>query len=128
MLLSTYYKMAVSLIEMCHFNLEGKRVECGCKTETKHLFLEGEYGADPVWCAICEYNIELDELPIDSQLMDELLDWGNAYGQWIDLEHNEFVEDGEALETAHNNAGATLAKKLQMALQGVKVDFHPAAL
>lgn len=98
-------------------------MECGCKTETKQLLLEGEYGADPVWCAVCEYNIELDELLIPEELMDELLDWGNRYGQWVDLEQNIFIEGGEQLQAEHNKDGKLLAKKLQMALAGVSVAF-----
>lgn len=48
-------------------------MECGCKVPTTKLLLEGEYGADPVWCVVCQYNIELDELPVDETLQDELL-------------------------------------------------------
>ena len=103
-------------------------MECGCKQQTTALLLEGEYGADPVWCAVCQYNIELDELPVDDALLDELLAWGNAYGQWVDLEVNDFVEGGEDMEAAHNKQGALLAKKLQMALQGVQVTFTPSAM
>ena len=103
-------------------------MECGCKTETKQLFLEGEYGADPVWCSVCEYNIELDDLPVSEDLLQELLEWGNRFGEWIDLETNAFVVGGEALEATHNKQGALLAKKLQIALAGVTVSFNPAAL
>lgn len=103
-------------------------MSCGCKTTTKQLLLEGEFGADPVWCAVCTYNIELDELPIPTDLMDELLDWGNRYGEWVDIEHNTFVDGGEAMEAAHNEEGARLAKKLQLALQGVTVAFQESAM
>ena len=103
-------------------------MDCGCKTTTTQLLLEGEYGADPVWCAVCQYNIELDELPIPEELMDELLDWGNRYGQWVDLEQGVFVEGGEAMEAAHNKAGELLAKKLQMALSGGKVSFNASVM
>lgn len=103
-------------------------MECGCKKTTNKLFIEGEYGADPVWCAVCQYNIELDELPIDSALMAELLAWGNSYGEWVDLELGVYVDGGEAMEAAHNKAGALLAKKLQMALHGVTVTFNPSAM
>lgn len=103
-------------------------MDCGCKKATTKLLLEGEYGADPVWCGVCQYNIELDELPIDAQLMNELLEWGNSYGQWVDLEAGQFVDGGEAMEAEHNKAGALLAKKLQMALQGVTVTFNESMM
>lgn len=103
-------------------------MDCGCKKATTKLFIEGEFGADPVWCAVCEYNIELDELPIDVQLMNELLEWGNSYGQWVDLEVGQFVDGGEAMEAAHNKAGALLVKKLQMALTGVTVTFNASVM
>ncbi|MER1985115.1 MAG: hypothetical protein ABS948_04400 [Solibacillus sp.] len=103
-------------------------MECGCKVPTKKLLVEGEYGADPVWCAVCEYNIELDELPVDKTLQDALLMWGNAYGQWIDLEQGVFTEGGERLEAAHNKEGVLLAKKLQLALSGYEVSFTPSAM
>lgn len=103
-------------------------MDCGCKTTTTKLLLEGEYGADPVWCAVCQYNIELDELPIDDSLMNELLQWGNSYGQWVDLEVGQFVAGGEEMQATHNQAGALLAKKLQMALAGVTVTFHASEM
>ena len=103
-------------------------MDCGCKTATTKLFIEGEYGADPVWCSVCQYNIELDELPIDDGLMNELLAWGNSYGQWVDLEAGVYVDGGEAMEAAHNKEGTLLGKKLQMALQGATVTFNPSAM
>jgi len=38
------------------------------------------------------------------------------------------VDGGEAIEASHNKEGALLAKKLQMALQGVTVTFNPSAM
>lgn len=104
-------------------------MECGCKELSRLLLLEGEYGADPVWCAVCQYNIELDELPVSEEMQETLLDWGNAYGQWVDLEDGVFVEGGEQLEAEHNKQGELLAKKLQMALgNGYTVQFTPSAM
>ena len=101
-------------------------MECGCKQQTTRLLVEGEFGADPVWCAECQYNIELDELAIPNELMDELLHWGNRFGEWIDIEQNTMLENGDALHAAHNEEGTRLAKKLQLALAGVTVTFQPS--
>lgn len=103
-------------------------MECGCNEPTKKLLLEGEYGADPVWCAGCQYNIELDELPLNEEMQDALLDWGNAYGQWVDLEEGVFIEGGEQMEAEHNKQGEFLAKKLTLALNGYHVQFNPSAM
>ena len=78
-------------------------MECGCKQLTKQLLLEGEYGADPVWCAVCQYNIEIDELAVSDTLLDELLHWGNAYGQWVDLEQGVLIEGGAEMEVAYRH-------------------------
>lgn len=104
-------------------------MDCGCKQLTKQLLLEGEYGADPVWCAVCQYNIEIDELAVSDMLLDELLHWGNAYGQWVDLEQGVLIEGGAEMEVAHNKAGTLLAKKLQMELgNGYTVEFSASAM
>ena len=47
-------------------------MECGCKQETTSIVLEGEYGADPLWCAVCQYNLDLDEIALSSDLINEL--------------------------------------------------------
>jgi len=104
-------------------------MECGCKQETKQLILEGEFGADPIWCAKCQYNIELDEMPLSDELKDELLDWANSFGQWADLETSQFIEGGETLEVAHNERGKRLAQVVQEALgKGYSVQFVASAM
>lgn len=102
---------------------------CGCQTGTTKLLLEGEFGADPLWCAICQYNMELDDLPIDEGLKEELLYWANAYGQWVDLEESQFVEGGKELEQAHNAHGRELADQVAASLgQGYTVQFVASAM
>lgn len=104
-------------------------MECGCKQAPTKLTLEGEFGADPLWCAVCQYNIELDDISLSDSLKQELLNWANAYGQWVDLENGIYIENGAVLEEAHNQAGAQLAEKVEQALgQGYHVQFQPSAM
>lgn len=104
-------------------------MECGCKQPTTKLQLEGEFGADPLWCAICQYNIDNEDIAVLDELKQELLNWANAYGQWADLENNNYIDGGEELEKAHNEMGAQLAKKVEQALgKGYTVQFIASAM
>lgn len=91
-------------------------MDCGCKQQTNRLFLEGEFGADPLWCEVCRYNLDIDEVPLSEDLKAELVNWANTFGQWEDLETHQFVEGGEELEASHNASGEELAKKVQAEL------------
>lgn len=104
-------------------------MECGCKQETTSIVLEGEYGADPLWCAVCQYNLDLDEIALSSDLINELYNWAGSFGEWVDIELNEFVEDGEKLEASHNARGKELASKVNAELGAkYKVTFRTSEM
>ena len=117
-----------------HVNTQSnERTECDVSMWLSNGYykslLEGEFGADPLWCAVCQYNIELDDMPIDERLKDELLYWANAFGQWVELEESQFVEGGKELEQAHNASGRELANKVATSLgQGYTVKFVASAM
>lgn len=106
------------------------RANCGCKEgTTTHITLEGEFGADALWCTKCAYNLEVEDLPLSDRVKDALLDWAAQYGMWIDLETGSLVDDAEQLEQMHNAAGQVLAEKLNDEL-GVayRVTFTASAM
>lgn len=57
-------------------------MECNCGTTT-NLLMAADF-ADPVWCAVCKVNLDLDEMPVSDALKRELEDWTKEFGKWID--------------------------------------------
>jgi hypothetical protein len=40
-------------------------MECHCEQkETSELKVEGDVGADPIWCNQCGCNLEIEDIPI----------------------------------------------------------------
>jgi len=95
-----------------------------CKQTIKALLLEGDFGADPLWCGHCHANLELEQLPLDDALLDELTTWMCNFGEWIDLETDSFIEGMEHLAQNHDVQGEDLAKKVAITL-AVPVKFTP---
>ncbi|MBH0229356.1 hypothetical protein [Halobacillus yeomjeoni] len=99
-----------------------------CKIqEIKELKVEGDVGADPVWCNSCNCNFDIEEIPIGHDLKFELMKWIGKYGGWIDWERDGIVPNGIELEEDHNKEGLKLTEKLQKELEGeYKVSFTPS--
>ncbi|TDM14576.1 hypothetical protein [Macrococcus bovicus] len=98
---------------------------CNCAT-LSHIHVSADYGADPIWCAICHSNLDVTEFPISDTLDHDLFRWTNRYGEWLDLETNQVISGGEVLETKHNEEGVFLTKRLQTELPHYTFTFIPS--
>ena len=97
-----------------------------CNKSLITLIIEGDFGADPIWCGHCLANLELEELPVSEALLNELTTWMCAFGEWIDIENDSFIDGTEHLAEAHDKQGALLAQKISAELgTGVTVKFSP---
>ncbi|NBI28154.1 hypothetical protein [Chengkuizengella marina] len=97
------------------------KLKCGCPNPTTELKLEADF-ADPLWCAKCDQNLDLEDLPISPQLMKEIEDWSIRYGEWIDLDTDTLVDRGIELEDKHNKESLKIYEKLKNEL-GVKYEL-----
>ncbi|MEW5548939.1 hypothetical protein ABGT22_02995 [Peribacillus frigoritolerans] len=73
-------------------------MECFCEQkETYELKVEGDVGADPIWCNQCSCNLDIG--PISDTLTNELIEWVNRYGEWIDWDEDkkQIVDNEECL-------------------------------
>ncbi|KMK76614.1 hypothetical protein AB990_09635 [Alkalihalobacillus pseudalcaliphilus] len=97
-------------------------MECLCENNvTTTIKVEGDVGADPIWCQHCGCNLELDDFPVSSALKQQLAHWGMEYGEWIDWQKDVLLPNGIRLEEQHNQAGFKLTEKIKSELQA---DFH----
>lgn len=97
-----------------------------CNKPLKELIIECDFGADPIWCGHCLANLELDEMPLSEVLLTELTTWMCAFGEWIDIENDSFIEGTEHLAEAHDKQGVLLAQKVAAELgTGVTIKFSP---
>ncbi|MEW9110016.1 MAG: DUF5071 domain-containing protein [Cytobacillus gottheilii] len=88
-------------------------MNCTCKTgSTKEIKVEGDMGADPIWCSRCGCNFDLEELPISDALKDELSSWSLKYGEWINWETEKFLPNGLELEEVFNECGILLTMQV----------------
>ena len=104
-------------------------MKCFCdeQEEIHYLKVEGDIGADPIWCKLCKSNLDMKEVPISTELKSELMEWVWKYGKWIDWENGEVVPNGVELEEKHNKVGLKLTEKVQKELVGkYKVSFSPS--
>lgn len=95
-----------------------------CHQPIKILLLEGDFGADPLWCGHCQANLELEQLPLDESLLSELTTWMCNFGEWIDLETDSFIAGMDTLAKSHDVQGEDLAKKVAEAF-AIPVTFKP---
>lgn len=57
------------------FNSLTSREECNHPT----LKIEADYSADPIWCNVCGYNLDIDDFSLSDDLIDELFNWIRDY-------------------------------------------------
>ncbi|MCM3596200.1 hypothetical protein M4D55_10480 [Metabacillus idriensis] len=60
---------------------------CKCKF-TNSFKLEADYGADPIWCTICGWNLDIDEFPLKDNFKNDLFQWIEQYKKISTNEHN----------------------------------------
>ena len=84
-----------------------------CNKPLLTLLIEGDFGADPLWCGQCLANLELEDIPLSEALLTELTTWMCDFGEWIDIENDSIIEGAEHLAQAHDKQGTyCLPKKL----------------
>ncbi len=105
-------------------------MKCFCEQqETYKLKVEGDVGADPIWCNQCGCNLDLDDISISKELKRELSEWATKYGEWIDWDIDQIVENGVEIEEEHNRQGAYLTEKVKLELSGkYKIVFSPSSM
>ncbi|WP_026690365.1 hypothetical protein [Alteribacter aurantiacus] len=105
-------------------------MHCFCEQkETYELKIEGDVGADSVWCNQCGCNLDLEVFPISNELKSELMKWGTQYGEWIDWDIDKLIFNGIAMEEEHNKQGAKLSEKVKNELKKkYKIKFFPSSM
>lgn len=94
-------------------------MHCFCEQkETYELKVEGDVGADPIWCYHCGCNFDLEDFLISNELKNELIEWVTRYGKWINWEKDKLIPNGIEMEEEHNKQGAKLTEKLKVELSG----------
>lgn len=92
-------------------------MKCFCDSgATKELKIEGDVGADPVWCNRCGCNLNIEDIPISHELAEELSSWVMKYGEWIDWDKDRLLLNGIALEDEFNQEGIALTEKVRKEL------------
>ncbi|SDD34863.1 hypothetical protein SAMN05421663_109125 [Terribacillus halophilus] len=84
--------------------------------------------ADPIWCARCKENLDLDELPVTDTLKQHIEKWAEGYGKWIDWEQDKLELDAVKKEDVFNREGRLLYASLQQELPDFTVIFKPSRL
>lgn len=74
----------------------------------------------------CRANLELDGFSLTEVLKNELWEWVETYGTWIDWETDGIVAGGVAMEEAHNECGAELTEQVIKELTQFEVIFSPS--
>ena len=99
---------------------------CKCKF-TNSFKLEADFSADPIWCNVCGWNLDIEEFPISDKLQEELFEWEKEYGKWIDLETDSLKENGLKLQENHNKKGLQLFQEVRKQLeQQYQIIFVPS--
>ncbi|MBU8691238.1 hypothetical protein KM918_28580 [Priestia megaterium] len=78
--------------------------------------LEADFHADPIWCYDCGENLEIDHFPLSQDLQEELEEWTDNYGDWIDFNTDSLKENGLDMEKKHNVKGLQLFKQVKKQL------------
>jgi len=99
---------------------------CKCKF-TNSFKLEADFSADPIWCNVCGWNLDIEDFPLSDNLQKELWEWVLEYGKWIDLEKDSLKENGFKLEDDHNEKGLQLFKEVKIQLgENFPIVFVPS--
>ncbi|HWO97759.1 MAG TPA: hypothetical protein VNM45_15775 [Bacillus sp. (in: firmicutes)] len=103
-------------------------MNCCCESgETNELKIEGDVGADPIWCNRCGCNLDIEDVPISNELADELSSWAMKYGEWIDWNIDKLLPNGVKMEDEFNKIGFDLTRKVKQELEGnYKVKYSPS--
>lgn len=100
-------------------------MHCFCEDdeEMKYLKVEGDFGADPIWCDDCGSNLDIEEIPLSQPLKMNLMKWARQYGDWIDSNQDQLKAKAISMEEEHNRLGQLLTEEVQKEL-GVNHNVH----
>nr|WP_318540399.1 hypothetical protein [Terribacillus saccharophilus] len=101
-------------------------MECSCK-KTTHILFEADF-ADPIWCADCTMNLDLDYFSVSAALKQRIESWKEGYGKWLDWEHDNLKPDAETIEENFNNEGKLLSVAIQQELHDLTITYRPSRL
>ena len=101
---------------------------CCCDSGvTNSLKVEGDVGADPIWCNSCGCNLDIEDVPISAELAKELSNWTTKYGEWIDWDSDKLLPNGLEMEAEFNQIGVILSEKLKQGIDDTyKIKFIPS--
>ena len=105
-------------------------MRCGfCEEEkTFNLKVEGDVGADAIWCDECYCNFDIYDIPISNGLKERLAKWMQQYGEWIDWNKDVLCHNGLQMEDEHNKMGELLTVEVRKELgEEYKVRFSPSS-
>ena len=105
-------------------------MHCGfCEEEkTFNLKVEGDVGADAIWCDECYCNFDIHEISISNGLKARLAKWMQQYGEWIDWGKDVLCHNGVQMEDEHNKMGELLTVEVRNELgEEYKVRFSPSS-
>ncbi|MDV6378447.1 hypothetical protein ORD22_09445 [Sporosarcina sp. GW1-11] len=101
---------------------------CNCE-DFFQIKIEADVGADPLWCAVCGYNLEMDKFTLSNPLKEQLRAWIDDYGSWINWDYDSLIEGGKIIEKDHNELGLRLTEKVKKELKGkYEVVFSPSKM
>ena len=103
-------------------------MNCCCDSgETDDLKIEGDVGADPIWCNTCGCNVDIEDLPVSVELAEELSGWAMKYGKWIDWDEDSLKDKGIEMEGEFNKMGVALTERVKQEVGGnYKITFSPS--
>jgi len=82
--------------------------------------------ADPIWCADCNWNLDIDDFSISDELREEFDQWVEQYQKKIRLQKKCSSPNLLQFVSEHNEIGRRLAERLEQELGGnVSVTFVP---
>ncbi|MDM5215184.1 hypothetical protein QUF94_28175 [Peribacillus sp. NJ4] len=55
--------------------------------------VEADFSADPIWCNVCGFNLDIDDFPLSEELKEELFNWVQNYKEIPIDEHNKIGID-----------------------------------
>lgn len=101
---------------------------CDCK-EVKIIKVQADMGADPLWCQVCHYNFDIEDIDLPEDLSAALFVWVNDFANWVDWETDTLLEGKEADEALHNQQGSELTERVKEQLKGqYEVVFSPSTM
>lgn len=100
-----------------------------CEEEkTFNLKVEGDVGADAIWCDECNCNFDIYDISISKGLRVRLTKWMQQYGKWMDWSKDVLYSNGVQMEDEHNKMGELLTIEVQKELgEKYKVTFSPSS-